>query len=157
LYEKFYKPTAKRITQIPVKPLTQFEIQCLTDNFLQLFNTPNQYYSGLHYWLRNFNKEFANIHEHNTYGRKHKPIISFAEVYHTSPLGVRGFIGRYFKRHGAIAPFISEVEDRAKCPYIRLELVKKSPTLNWRGVMMDSFWGRKKPVNDYEFFKKYKV
>lgn len=118
-----------------------------SDGFVKLFNTPNQYYGALYYWLREHLANYKLI-------RGKPPHIGFAEVYHTSPLGLRGFIGRYFIRHGAITPFISEVEDRAKCPYIRLELVKKSPTLNWKGIMMDSFWGKRKNISDYEFFKK---
>ena len=107
------------------------------DGFCKLFNTPNQYIGSLHYWIRDFNHK----HQYD----KHKPIISFIEVWHQDT-----FIARHFMRNGQLVPLMSEIQDRAACPYLRLPLVNNKPLLDWRAIKSDGFWGRGvRPMKEY--------
>jgi hypothetical protein len=107
------------------------------DNFIKLFNTPNQYIASLHYWLMDFNHK----HQYD----KYKPIVSFMEVWHGDV-----FIARHFIRKWQLFPLMSEIQDRSQCPYLRLPLVSDKPILDWQRIKSDAYWGRvKQPMKDY--------
>lgn len=113
-------------------------------NFCSLFNTPNQYYGTLYYYWHAFKQRYQYA--------LYPPIISFAEVFHEGE-----FIARHFIRNNEIIATVSFEEDRKLCPYIRLPLVAKSPILDWRCVMMVSFWKKKPYKSDYDFLNYYKT
>lgn len=106
------------------------------NGFIRQFNTPNQYYSAVWYWLRDFNHK----HQHD----KYKPVVSFIEVFHE---GV--FIVRLFLRKWQLCGVMSEEPNRDKCPYIRQPLISDKTTLDWSKISKDSFWGIKRPMYEY--------
>ena len=87
------------------------------DGYIRQFNTVNQYHSGIAYWFKDFN------HKHRY--DKHKPIISFIEVFHNNE-----FIARHFVRGGEVIKVVS-FEPRDKCPYIRNQIISDKPLLDW--------------------------
>lgn len=66
---------------------------------------------------------------------------SFIEVFYKGE-----FMQRQFIRFGQLVPFISDIEDRGACPYIREKLITNTVSLNMLKMFRQSFWGTK-PVD----------
>lgn len=74
-----------------------------------------------------------------------KRVISFVEIVD----GSNSFVVRHFIRHFMLSPLTS-IEPRIACQLLRQQQISTMPTLNWRLIMSDSFFSRKKkPLSDY--------
>lgn len=129
----------------PIRTITTEEAHWLNDVTNQrLIGTPNEYMIVM--------KPFKGT--------------SFIEVWHQ---GV--FIARHFQREGVITPLVSYEQDRSKCDLIRKRQIAIKPTLDWKRITRDSFWGNKPKLSledmvkeletgvskNHELYKKYDV